>query len=421
MSGEPRRAGTVALAVVALLTASFVVSFGGRALGSATAGHAAPGELTLAEAIQRALERSPSLTLARFDVEEAAIGLQEAELGQLVGNPRSEVENARRALDEARDAYRDELVRIALQVEEAYYKVLGAADELEIQQSTVEQAEGQFALTRARYEAGLIARQDFLEAELRRDESAAALHVARRRLADARRELHRLVGLTVQSVESSGFAEPGGLAESGGFAEPDGLAESGGFSESDELAEEVPALRDEFPFAPLHIELEAAVAEALARRPEIERAQRAVQQARSKIEQAEATFAAPVDRRRAEMEWMRAEIRLDQALQDVEMEVRTAWHGLADLERGADTAARREELALGRVEISRARYAAGTVSMLQLLQDEEAYAKARQDAAAAVWNYNLARARFLRTLGRPELPPLPEAVATYIESWQQEP
>lgn len=409
MSGEPRRAGTVALAVVALLTASFVVSFGGRALGSATAGHAAPGELTLAEAIQRALERSPSLTLARFDVEEAAIGLQEAELGQLVGNPRSEVENARRALDEARDAYRDELVRIALQVEEAYYKVLGAADELEIQQSTVEQAEGQFALTRARYEAGLIARQDFLEAELRRDESAAALHVARRRLADARRELHRLVGLTVQSVESSGFAEPGGLAESGGF------------SESDELAEEVPALRDEFPFAPLHIELDAAVAEALARRPEIERAQRAVQQARSKIEQAEATFAAPVDRRRAEMEWMRAEIRLDQALQDVEMEVRTAWHGLADLERGADTAARREELALGRVEISRARYAAGTVSMLQLLQDEEAYAKARQDAAAAVWNYNLARARFLRTLGRPELPPLPEAVATYIESWQQEP
>lgn len=409
MSGEPRRAGTVALAVVALLTASFVVSFGGRALGSATAGHAAPGELTLAEAIQRALERSPSLTLARFDVEEAAIGLQEAELGQLVGNPRSEVENARRALDEARDAYRDELVRIALQVEEAYYKVLGAADELEIQQSTVEQAEGQFALTRARYEAGLIARQDFLEAELRRDESAAALHVARRRLADARRELHRLVGLTVQSVESSGFAEPGGLAESGGFAEPD------------ELAEEVPALRDEFPFAPLHIELDAAVAEALARRPEIERAQRAVQQARSKIEQAEATFAAPVDRRRAEMEWMRAEIRLDQALHDVESEVRTAWHGLADLERGADTAARREELALGRVEISRARYAAGTVSMLQLLQDEEAYAKARQDAAAAVWNYNLARARFLRTLGRPELPPLPEAVATYIESWQQEP
>jgi len=41
------------------------------------------------------------------------------------------------------------------------------------------------------------------------------------------------------------------------------------------------------------------------------------------------------------------------------------------------------------------------------------------DAAQAVWDYNLAKARFLRTLGRPELPPLPDPIREYIDSWEE--
>lgn len=338
--------------------------------------------LTLATAVQRALVRAPALTLARFDVEEAAVAFQEAELGQLIGNPRKEYEQALRAVHEAQDAYVDELVQVALQVEEAYHKVLSTGEALVIQTSNQEQAERQFALTRARFEAGLIARQDFLEAELSYEQSLHSLDAGHRQHEDARQALNRLIGLNEDVVA---------------------------------------ALRDEFPFETWNIDLDAAIAEALAHRAEIARAERDVEQARTQVQQADTPYAAPIELRRAEMALQRAEIQLNQSLNQISAQVRAEWHSLADLQRNVDVAARRDDLALTRVQISRTRYDAGTIALLQLLQDEEAYAKARQDAVAAIWSYNLARARFLRTLGRTELPPLPAPIADYMETWNREP
>lgn len=113
----------------------------------------------------------------------------------------------------------------------------------------------------------------------------------------------------------------------------------------------------------------------------------------------------------------RAEIQLEQTNSQIAAQVRTEWFALMDLQRNVGVADRQEQLALTRVEISRTQHDAGTIALLELLGHEEAYAKARQDAVAAIWNYNLARARFLRTLGRTELPPLPAPIAEYMESW----
>src|SRR5690606_14072696 len=213
------RAGVVALVVLLVFVAlggqgAGVWAAGARAAGTgaASAGAASAGaagepeagseasdaqaamgapvvELSLAEAVQRALERAPGLTLARLDVTEAEIALQEAELGELVGRPRSEYDRAVQELRQARDGYMDALVHVALQVEEAYYGVLRAAELLQIQESNQEQSDRQFALTKARYEAGLIARQDFLEAEASHWESLYRLEQARRSYAEAVREL----------------------------------------------------------------------------------------------------------------------------------------------------------------------------------------------------------------------------------------
>lgn len=337
--------------------------------------------LTLVVAVQQALLRAPALTLAQFDIEEAAVAVQEAELGQLIGNPRSELEQAQRALREKQDAYADELVTVALQVEEAYQKVLSTAEALAIQLSNSDQADRQFALTKARYEAGLIARHDYLEAELSFEQSGHALAAAGRQHADARRGLNRLIGLDGDTVV---------------------------------------ALQDEFPFAEWHIELDAAIEEGLANRAEIARAERNVAQARVQVEQADTPYAAPIELRRGEIALQRAEIQLEQTVEQIAAEVRAEWHGLTDLQQAVETAARREELALGKVQISRTRYEAGTIALLELLRDEEAYATARQDAVAAIWNYNSGKARFLRTLGRTELPPLPAVIADYMGSWQRD-
>lgn len=337
-------------------------------------------ELSLSEAIRRALARAPELTLARLAVAEAEIALREAKLGQLVGRPRSEYDLAAQALQEARDDYTDALVQTALQVEEAYYGVLRARELLQIQESNQEQADRQLALTKARYEAGLIARQDYLEAEASHATARFQLERARRDYGEAVRRLAELAGLPEDATIE---------------------------------------LTEQFVFEPWHLPLEQAVEEARTARSEVVRARRGVTLAETQVEQARAPYAAPVERVRAEIQLERARVQYEQALTAVSAQVRREWLALKDAEHEVGAARRREELARSRAEINRARYDAGTLPLLELLQSEAAYAQARLDAAGAVWDYNLAKARFLRTLGRPELPPLPPEIAEYIDGWDE--
>ncbi|HEY8416809.1 MAG TPA: TolC family protein [Limnochordales bacterium] len=337
-------------------------------------------QITVADAVQQALVNSPELTLARLAVAEAEIALQEAAIGRMAGQPESAYRDARDKLQEARDAYTDQLVQVALRVEEAYYNVLRSYELFAIQESNQEQADRQLAVARARYEAGLIARQDLLEAELNHEQSRLSLEKAARDVEEAHRRLAELMG----AVEGAPLL----------------------------LVEEV-------RFSPLRIDLEDALAEAVAQRAEVVRAQRAVEQAREQVAQADNPYAAPVELRRAQFNLERAEIQLEQARTQVRQQVRQEWFQLLDAEQQVAMTGRQEELARTRVEISRARYEAGLISLLELLRHEAEYAQARLNAAGAVWDYNLAKARFLRTLGRSELPPLPFAIEEYINSWEE--
>lgn len=336
--------------------------------------------LTLAGAIQSALVHAPELELARLAIAEAEIGLREATIGRMAGQPESVVREARDKLQEARDAYIDQLVQVALRVEEVYYNALRAGELLEIQASNWHQSERQLAVAHARYEAGLIARQDLLEAELSHEQSRLSLEASERDLQEAYRQLAELIGMVAGAPLW---------------------------------------LVDEISFSPLRLELDDVVQEALSQRIEVTRAQRAVEQARQQLHNADTLYAAPVDVLRAEYNLKRAEIQHEQARAQVAQQVRHEWHQLQDAERRVQLARRQEELAQSRSEISRARYEAGLISLLELLRDEAAYAQARLDAAGAVWDYNLAKARFLRTLGRPELPPLPEPIREFIDSWEE--
>ncbi len=183
----------------------------------------------------------------------------------------------------------DTLVQVALKVEEAYYGVLRAAELLHIQTSNQEQADRQFALTKARYEAGLIARQDFLEAEASYQASSSGLERAQRTYAEAVRQLALLIGLP----------------------------------ENAELV-----LTEQFEFEPWSVPLDAAVNEALAQRSDIERARRVVEQAENQLAQANAPYAAPIERVRAELQLERALVQYEQAAANVASQVRQEWFAL---------------------------------------------------------------------------------------------
>lgn len=337
--------------------------------------------LSLSSAVQQALTTASGLTLAEFTIEEAEIGVEEAVIGRLAGKPESEIATATLALQEARSAYVDELVRIALEVEEAYFGVIRSEELLHIQKGSLEQADRQYAVAEARYKAGLISRQELLEAELSHAQSLVAMEKAERQVADARRQLARLMG----AGEGNPFV-----------------------------------LQDAFGFDPLRLSLEDAVAEAGVNRSEIKKAERALEQAQLQVIQADNPYTAPVTLRKAEMAARRAEIQLEQARLQVTDAIRRDWYALQDAEYNVSATRRSEELAQDRLVITEARFDAGMVSLIDLLRDQAAASQAELNAAGAVWDYNLSKARFLRSLGRSELPALPPEIAAYIAGWESQ-
>ncbi len=334
--------------------------------------------LDLASAVQQGLTSASGLTLARFAIEEAEIGLEEALIGQLAGRPESEVATATSSLQEARAAYVDELVRTALAVEEAYCGVIRSEELLQIQKGNLEQADRQFAVAEARYNAGLISRQEYVEAELSHVQSQLGMERSERQVRDAGRKLARLIGMEEETVFQ---------------------------------------LHNTFGFEPLSLALSDAIAEALERRSEIQKAERALEQARAQVAHADNVYTAPVALRQAQMAERRAEIQLEQARLQVIDAIRTEWYSLQDAEYNVPAAQQKEEIAQARLAITQAKFDAGMVSLLDLLRDQASAAQAKLDAAAAVWDYNLAKARFLRSLGRPELPTLPAEIADYMAGW----
>lgn len=325
-------------------------------------------ELDLAAAVEAAFAILPELRLARLQVLEAELALLEAELNRS-GAPVSYLE-AQEALEEAQSALRAAALSAALRVEEAFYGALRAAELLELRRKAAEQAQARAGAARARFEAGMLPLLELQEIELASATAQAQLEDAERAYKAALLALSELTG----------------------------------------LAPLPPLKRPDAAFAPLEIPLEEAIERARRVHPDVAAARRALRAAERRLESAKLSDAPSAAVRRAEIAVERARIGLEQAEARAASEVRQAY---ASLEAAAQEAALKEKalsLALSRLDVARIRYDAGAISLLEFAAAEQKAMEARLDAASALWDYNLSKARILRLLGEPApgFPALPK-------------
>lgn len=372
--------GVCAWALVgALIGAS--TSQAGAAGSEAPAGAAAPLSLTVQQATLRALERSAELELARLSVEEKELALSEAEVGQLEGQPRRVLDQARQELQAARAAYVGVIQQVAARVAEAYYGLLRRQENLSILQQSLSQSERQWKLAQARFDAGLISRQEL-------DEARDAYARAQEQLEAEKR---------AAAVELAAFRDLVGV--------PEGTPVT---------------LVDTVAYEPIELDVEAAVERALRTRREVQDARRAVETAEEQVKASDNPYTPPVELERARLALERARLQLRQQEAAVRDEVRQQALALWSAQQKVEASRRARDLAAFRLTIARARYEAGQISLLDLLQAQADDASARLTAAAAVWDYQLALARWLRATGEAPMPPLPEPVAALLRQWEAE-
>lgn len=341
-------------------------------LGPAAAEEAS-GPLTLAEAREMALTASDQVKLGEIRLEAARVALAEAEHAAdeipdggsfreaqakelSVAQATSGVVLAEAGLEYTRD-------QLALGVETAYYQVLLAESLVEVNEKAVGRAEEQLKLAQASYQAGIVARNDVLQAEAQVVSVRSALASAQKNLNLATMAFNQTLARPLDApVELAGGLEAASIEG---------------------------------------VDLEASMDQALAERFEILQAREGLANRQLAFKLAARYYTPQVFAyKKAEAELREAEVELRETQRDVELDVRTNYLELLDAQQRIAAAAKGVELAAENLRLARLRYEAGVGTNLDVLNAQVSVREAELKDSQALYDLNLAYAKYLKSTGR---------------------
>ena len=317
------------------------------------------------------------------------------------GRRPAEVRGARAAYSASGFRHNSALQDVALRVEEAYYEVLSAKWSLKVARETVKQRTHHVELARERHQAGVVPRSDVLQAETERANAQLQLVRAKSEVNVARGRLARAMGVDVSS----------------GLKVRDKPEEARGREVAmiDKLLEEASRNRPT---------LKAALAEVTGRRADVEAA-RAAYRPRVSADAAygwrdehllpdeeewSATlgvtfplftgFERSYRLERTESELERSVTDYSEALQDVALDVWTAYARVEEARQSIEAAESLVASAEENLRVARGEYESGAGSITELIDAQQAYTEARNQRVQARTDWHTALARLERAVGR---------------------
>lgn len=299
-----------------------------------------------------------------------------------------------------------------LQVRTRFYDVLLARDQIEVEEQNVELLRQQLQTARNRYDAGTSSQFEVLRAEVELANAQPALIRTRNRFRIAIEELRQVLGYDNQAPEN---------------------------------VRRKPEFVGRLEFQPIQYDLEAVLQSARENRPELKRLDR-VREAREALVRTERARTRPdlalvggyevrnslfSDRVSDSREgWFvglqstwnifdggtsrgriaqgrsrvrQAELDLSEETLDIEVETRRAFSSLQEATELAEAAGRVVEQAEEALRMADARYAAGSVTQLDVLQAQVALTAARTNQLVANYSFNVALATLRRAIGAADL------------------
>lgn len=349
-----------------ILMSLLLVAMTGLSAGAASQD---PGpELTLADALRIAQENSPSVRLADLTLEEARTAYEVAKVNQVLQpSPITmrQAENTWRSAQLTRELARQDLI---MQVTQAYFEVVRTGMALELAERALAQSRAQLETTKARHEQGMLSDVDLLAGESQVATNELELNRARANHLSARMSFNRILG---QELEAP-------------------------FTLVDELHD----------VQPVDIELEDAIRSALERRIELLRARDtlALREEELRVNDNAYTPARTINNARMALE--RARLELQDREIDIILEVRQSYQALTEAAARIPIQETNATRAKESLRIAQIRYEAGLITSLDLIDSQRAAFQAEMQSIQAVFDYQIALARFRRSAGLPLEPPV---------------
>ncbi|HHY46087.1 MAG TPA: TolC family protein [Firmicutes bacterium] len=318
--------------------------------------------LTLQQAVELALRQGSAIRLASLDLKDAEVSYRQATADQLLKPSVLTALSAETAWVVAQRNYEMAKADIATQVEQAYYDVLKAERGLVLAQENLERAREQLKTAESKFKLGMVAQIDVIAAEAEVAGAEANQSRAEADLALARMKFNRVIGVALDSPVK---------------------------------------LTSQFSYDPIPLDLEKAIQYSLSHRLEIKKAEDAVALKEKEVEVYNNDFTPSLVLEKSRIGLETAQAELDDTKTNIILEVRQNFESLKDAERQVPL----QEKALAKVKenlrIAKARYDAGVITAMELADAQRAVYQAETDYLKAMFDYNVARAKFYKSLGMP--------------------
>lgn len=152
-------------------------------------------ELIPSETIERALEHSIDLKIARLELENAEIEYEKTQAEELSTQSRYDELQAELQMDQARESFQGQKRGTIISITEMYLEILTSREEIEILEKQKQLQKRQLEVTEAQYEAGYTGRMSLAGAEHAYENAQIELEYSRRELEHKIQEFRDEIGL----------------------------------------------------------------------------------------------------------------------------------------------------------------------------------------------------------------------------------
>lgn len=318
-----------------------------------------PPALSLQEAVTLGLQESRAIRRAELNVKLQEVAYREGKANLLLSPSvvsELQLENAWRS---AQRSFALSRMQLALQIEEAYYNVLKAERALNLAQENLARLEKQLEDVRMKFSLGVVARIDVLRSELEVDRARLEVERAKENLVLSRMNFGSILGkgLGAQFTLSSSLE-----------------------------------------FTPETMDLDACIQYALEHRPEVKEKEEALALRKKELEVI-TSYTPPLEREKAKINLAIAELELADVRESIILEVRQRFSELLAAQKNVPIAEKGVAVARETLNVQRARFEAGVITLLDLLDAQNDLYEAENNYLQAVFEYNIARAKFFNALG----------------------
>lgn len=317
---------------------------------------------TLQMAIEFALETSPAIKLAQIDYAEAEMAWQMAQANHLLSGSQLELKQAELQFRKAANQYALAKQDVAQVVEEAFYSVLRAEAALRSAEDALARAKKQDEIVQRKFDSGIAPELDLIEARNNLTARQAELAQAISDLEISRMRFNRALGRP--------------------------------------LLAPVSLVQEDTTYDEVAIGLEEAIEYALTNRFELIAGAAEVKLREEEVVLKDNDYTPEMEKRRIRYALERAKLNQKDLEMQIQLSVRESYSQLIRAQSQIALLQGKVELAARRLEIAEVRYNAGLSTIVELIDAQNALSDAEAQATAAIYDYNLAKANFYRSIGK---------------------